>query len=151
MRILHRLLPTQKYLHMIKEAESPICTFCKINSETIPHLLWHCPFTKRFWNDVNTWLCNRCTHLENFIFSESLVLFGHNEHTNLDPILELIILLSKYHIFKCKTSKSLPNLVAFKNVLAERYYLEKARLLPHNDHSVGQFEINWMKYNSLII
>ena len=147
MKILHRLLPTQKYLHIIKEAESPNCTFCKNDIETIPHLLWHSSFTKRYWKDVNTWLCNRCTHLENFKLSENFVIFGHIDDTILDPIFELIILLSKYHIFNCKTSKSLPNLIQFKNLLAERYNIEKARLVVHNGLSIAQFENNWRQYS----
>ena len=40
-RINHRLLPTKKYLHNMKLAQSPNCNFCQ-EEETISHMLWEC-------------------------------------------------------------------------------------------------------------
>ena len=40
-RIIHRILPTKKYLYQIKTIDSPICTNCN-QEETLTHLLWTC-------------------------------------------------------------------------------------------------------------
>ena len=43
------------FLHKIGLANSPLCTFCKQESESLEHLLIICSCTKSFWSDFLTW------------------------------------------------------------------------------------------------
>ena len=99
-RLIHRLIPTQRYLFLIKISNSSMCTFCGSEPETISHLFWDCPFVQRFWADVLQWIHEKCPHCEFFNFSECLVLFGYKEDCKTDKVMDLIILLGKYHIYK---------------------------------------------------
>ncbi len=44
---LHNILFLNERLYKLKYAESPMCSFCKINSETIAHLFSECQYTKQ--------------------------------------------------------------------------------------------------------
>ena len=64
MRILHRILPTQKLLYAMKIMDSPYCTFCQDEAETIKHLICSCQYVKSFWveleDEINT-VCPQST------------------------------------------------------------------------------------------
>ena len=51
-RILHRLLPTGRYLYLRHLTETPMCDFCSHKEETLLHLFWECPAVQSFWSDV---------------------------------------------------------------------------------------------------
>ena len=148
MKILHRILPTQKLLHNMGLVASPICDFCENEVETILHLMWECPFTRLFWNRLSGWISSRCpkhAELELDIFS---IMFLEIE--TMDPILHLIIALAKNYIFKCKTNRSVPNLRAFRSILSQRYSVEKYRNQKRNAQSEEVFEDKWKEYESLM-
>ena len=44
---LHRILPTNYYLHKLKLIESPNCSFCRKHPETIDHLFVECYEVKK--------------------------------------------------------------------------------------------------------
>ena len=39
-QLLHRIIPTNSFLHKIKLKNTNLCTFCKIHDETIEHLFF---------------------------------------------------------------------------------------------------------------
>ena len=43
----------------MKIQDDDLCTFCKIESETIEHLFHDCKFVKPIWKDIVTWLNER--------------------------------------------------------------------------------------------
>ena len=47
-KILHNTLGVNKLLKKIGLSDSDLCTFCSVATETISHLFWECPFTRRF-------------------------------------------------------------------------------------------------------
>ena len=51
-RLLHRILPTNRYVYSQKTVDSPMCTFYGQEEETIRHLLWHCDISQMFWNGL---------------------------------------------------------------------------------------------------
>ena len=53
-KILMRTLTTKRYLKLCQITENDICFFCNQESETIEHLLWHCPIVNHFWRAVIT-------------------------------------------------------------------------------------------------
>lgn len=68
---------------------------------------WHCPYVQTFWNDI-------CDFIANNIYSDFVlfwidVLFGlfrlENNNKNITFIINLIILIAKFHIHKCKFTR----------------------------------------------
>lgn len=49
---------TNELLFRLKMIESPLCTFCKREIESIEHLFFYCNVTKTFWEVFCSWLSN---------------------------------------------------------------------------------------------
>ena len=54
-KVLNRILYTNEKLHKIGFIPHKDCTFCKSESETLTHLLYHCPFAIAFWRDFEAY------------------------------------------------------------------------------------------------
>ena len=99
-RVLHRLLPTRKYLFDRRIIQSPTCTVCNDNPQTIQHLLWNCKFTKKFWTDFELLLKTKCSHCSSLDLSEELVLFGCKENFKSDFCFDFLLILAKFYVYK---------------------------------------------------
>ena len=56
-KVLNRILYTNEKLHKIGFTPHKDCTLCKSESETLTHLLYHCPFSIASWRDFEAyWL-----------------------------------------------------------------------------------------------
>ena len=55
LRLLYRIIPTNKYLLMCKIKNSALCTHCAVE-ENILHLLWECQVATNFWKNVCNWI-----------------------------------------------------------------------------------------------
>eukprot|EP00745_Piridium_sociabile_P034116 TRINITY_DN58622_c0_g1_i1.p1 TRINITY_DN58622_c0_g1~~TRINITY_DN58622_c0_g1_i1.p1 ORF type:complete len:136 (-),score=2.62 TRINITY_DN58622_c0_g1_i1:38-445(-) len=71
LRLLHRLIPTQRFLFICKLSESSLCNLCDTEEQTLIHLFWKCELVQNFWNRLLSWLNNHCQHTLNFHFSET--------------------------------------------------------------------------------
>jgi hypothetical protein len=147
-RLLHRILPTNRYLHICKIAESPLCTFCTIEEETIIHLFWSCGKTELFWNNLKFEIKNHCPHATNLQFSEELILFGTCKNIVSDKALDFIILLAKYFIYKCKLENTLPLLNHYMSCLRYSYVIEKYAATKKG--KCDEFCKNWLPYQNLL-
>ncbi len=50
-KIIHKFYPAKHYMKKFKSDISSSCSFCDDSIETFVHLFWHCPFTKKCWQD----------------------------------------------------------------------------------------------------
>ena len=125
-RLLHRILPTQKYLSLCKLADSATCVFCKNDIESLNHLFWDCYHVKMFWTALMNLLHEKCTHCIRLSFTKELIMFGLAENIRTDSALDSIILYAKFFIYKCKLRESLPILEHFLHELSHRVIVEKA-------------------------
>ena len=124
-RILHQILTTNRSVSKYNVNQSHLCTFCNCKSETIRHLFWGCEKVKDFWNELSSLIKQRCKNAFNFSFSENLVLFGQCDYIYTDEICNLIILMAKYFIYRCKVQNTAINLNIFVKELYTRYLSEK--------------------------
>ena len=53
-KILTNTLFLNKKLFLFKISKSPLCSFCKIEEETVPHLFFSCPKTQILWSRLKT-------------------------------------------------------------------------------------------------
>ena len=115
-RLLHRIIPTNKYLYTIKVAPSNMCTFCSVFVETIPHLFFQCFFSRRIW----VYLQNVFSKIDIQVnFNDELtVLFGCNS----DRISNLVIILVKMYTFNCKKQKGHPSVHGALFYLKKNYF-----------------------------
>ena len=100
-RLIHRILPTQKFLHMCKLTDTALCNFCNSEAQTIQHLFWNCHVVQKFWNDLESLLQNKCLHTIRINLSEQLILFGCAENVVTDKALDFIIIFAKFFVYKC--------------------------------------------------
>ena len=124
-RILHYILTTNRSVSKYKENQTELCTFCNEHSETIQHLFWHCHIVRNFWNGLAHLISTRCKHAERLVFREKLVLFGQEDFMYTDQVCNLIIIMAKLHIYRCKVQGSYPHIKNFIKELYQRYCLEK--------------------------
>ena len=124
-RILHHILTTNKSVSNFKREQTPLCTFCNKHDETILHLFWECQKVKVFLKSLENVINNRCMHSFNFRFTKSLMIFGYCFDITTDSICDLVILIAKYFIYRCKVQKLNLNIQLFKRELYNRYLVEK--------------------------
>ncbi len=100
-----------------------MCNFFNVQDETIVHLFWYCNYTKVFWNSF-------CKFVIDFVYSQfSLfwkdVLFGFVDiDKNIEKefyLINLLLLLAKYHIHKCKFSNNKSHFKVFVRELQQYF------------------------------
>ena len=98
-----------------------MCNFCNQESQDLLHLFCHCPVVKKFWNEVNTWLCE----LDVLVFPLSMIdiCFGVQSRND---FVNSIIFYAKYFIYRCKHSDKI---ISFRLFQKEISFLEKVEYI----------------------
>ena len=132
-------------MHLRKLVESPLCTFCQSEEETLIHLFWECETTQTFWLGVQGWLQTNFIHCSNVVIPKEIVILGHGEHFMSDRVFDLMILIAKQHIFTCKMTNARPQLNVFVSMVKNRFLAEKYRsAIDPSNH----FFTDWLLYQS---
>ena len=143
-RILHHILTTNRSVSKFIVDQNDLCEFCGSHSETIQHVLWLCSKIQSFWTELSNILNNRCPHIKNLILTEKLVMFGQSTTLKVDEIFQLIILMAKYFIYRCKVQKINLNIKHFMRELYNRFKIEK-----HIYQNSEKFKKAWAPYSQL--
>jgi hypothetical protein len=93
----------------IKLKNTNLCTFCKIHDETIEHLFFDCPVTQSF---LFSWSKQLKQYYKILIFDKKEYFFGFESE---DLLVNLISIIAKNYIFKCKLNEERLNIVEFKH------------------------------------
>jgi len=149
-RIVHRILGTNITCHNMGIVDNTLCTFCKKHKENIQHIMWNCECVQNFWCHFQNMITKNCQHVCNhLILNEHLVIFGCDNSFKSDLPFDLILLLAKSYIYKCKMKNELPALDNFVKILKYRYEMEK-----YNASLRMKLEIflnQWNMYKNLLI
>jgi len=102
--------------------ESPLFAFCNAEEEFLEHLLYFCESSSFFWKEVLSWIAVDAKG----VLNASLlgILFGKYDLEKDFLLVNHILLLDKYFIYKCKLLKVIPSLLVFKTKLKVTYKLE---------------------------
>ena len=73
-KILNNIVFTNEKMFRLKMIDSPLCTFCKRETEFIEHLFFYCNVTRTFWKAFCSWLSNCNINIRSFKIIE--ILFG---------------------------------------------------------------------------
>ena len=79
-KLLNRIVFTNDKLFRFNIVESPLCTFCTVDEESLENLLFFCQVTELFWKEILFWLA-RCSD-EVIDLSITEVLFGKFDRDN---------------------------------------------------------------------
>ena len=113
-RILHFIITTNSSVSKFIIGQDSNCSFCGAHSETILHLFWECKFVQSFWKDFSSIINKKCVHSHNFKFTENLIIFGKCNTIYTDTICDLIILIAKSYIYRCKVQNKPLNINILK-------------------------------------
>ena len=108
-KVLNIILYTNSKLHKIGYSTDDKCTFCKLEGETLYHLLFSCPHSPIFWNSFETlWFS---TTKENPLLSLQDVVVGILRPSR--PLLNYLLFIAKLYIWDCRRNRILPNITGF--------------------------------------
>lgn len=107
-KFLHRIIPTNDFLYKIKFKETKMCTFCIDSVETVSHLFYDCNITKEFWNLFQILFNELFVNTE---FIKKNIFLGF---TNEPLLVNLLVILAKKYIYKCKLNETKPSIIEFQ-------------------------------------
>ena len=120
-KIIHRYYPAKQNLLKFKKDLCVNCSFCDSEPETVFHLFWHCHFTATFWKEVIRYISLKLVP-DFSLFCKNIFFGVHDVKSKKQKelyIINLIIILGKYHIHKAKFSHSKPWFVAFQKEMEQ--------------------------------
>ena len=148
MRIVHRVIATNVVLKKMGIINCEQCTFCD-EKDSVEHFLWHCYFTRRFWRLLENLISACCETACNIKITKNIVLFGIDSTAITDKIFDLIILLAKQYLYRCKFEQFVPLVAVFRKQLKLRHKLEE-----YNSKITFQenaFKKRWHCYRPLLL
>jgi len=145
-KILNDIVYTNDKLFHFKMIESPLCTFCQKEDESLKHLLLHCNITKNFWLAFSSWISKQNISMETLTLIN--ILFGVLNDNGDFAILNHLILIPKYFIYKCKLNKTKPILRVFFEKIKLVYHIER-KIAKRNDRLHKHYK-KWEKITPLL-
>ena len=121
-KILNKILYTNDLLYKIGKVKSPLFDFCQSDLETTEHLLFHCHFVKRFWNEMNVLL--KAKNILSKPLKIEEVIFEICEDKPNVLLANQIILNGKYYIYYSKQNNSPLSFKSFIQRTKTIYYTE---------------------------
>ncbi|WP_419598529.1 hypothetical protein, partial [Thiolapillus sp.] len=147
-RLVQRILATNVVLAHMGVEKDVTCSFCGKERDAIEHIFWRCEHVKRFWEQLQTVVNNACANGLFVNLNESIVLFGHDCSFKSDDTFDLIILLAKFFIYKCKVKKNIPQFHLFRNYLKTAF--EAYKYIAIINMSYDKFTKEWQFYKTLM-
>ena len=147
-RLLHFKIPTNNFLYTCKIRDNADCYFCEIKKETTGHLFWECKVVNTFWRKLEEIINNTYINIYHFKLTKELIIFGTTNNFRSDPVLDLIILLAKFHIYRCKIMKKSLRIERFIYEMKERYQMEEINAKIST--KINLFNKNWSNYLPII-
>ena len=121
-KLLNHIVYTNDRLYKFKIVDSPLCAFCNSENESLEHLLFLCKASEVFWKEVLSWLAIHKNELLNVSLTD--VLFGKFDIDKDFMVVNHVLLLGKYFIYRCKLDNIKPSLAVFKAKLKATLNLE---------------------------
>ena len=146
--MVQRILATNVVLANMGVEKDVTCSFCGKERDAIEHIFLRCEHVKRFWEQLQTVVNNACANGLFVNLNESIILFGHDCSFKSDDTFDLIILLAKFFIYKCKVKKNIPQFHLFINYLKTAF--EAYTYIAIINMSYDKFTKEWQFYKTLM-
>ena len=110
-KILNCILYTNEKLFRLGLTDSPCCTFCQEDIESIEHLLFSCKVSFEFWQHVLSWLRNNGIQIKKET-KETDLIFGKFDDTDDFTLINHMLLMGKFYLYSSRVNvKKYPNLI----------------------------------------
>ncbi|XP_046573121.1 uncharacterized protein LOC124281137 [Haliotis rubra] len=142
-KLVHNILFTNTNLHKTGYVDSPMCTLCEAEPETVIHLLSECEHSKRIWSHLSAWL-NTVAAGRICFTNEKIILGFEGKHNN--P-LNVISIIPKQNIYNCSKKEIKP---CFKHVKKEILnYYEATKINYFQNCQFSNFFSFWSSFHTL--
>lgn len=138
-KILHRIIPCNHWLHTMKIAESSNCQHCHCDDDTISHFFIHCDSVTKFWKDFSEWLSHLFKTV--FVLDEPTVLFGYDQLRTEAPLINYLLVISKWFIYISKQKGNSINIYKFYIFLKNKIELKFLHFTMKDE--LLDFEYKW--------
>ena len=119
-RLLHNAILLNNRLSHMGITQTPLCSFCKTEIETIKHFFVECKITKKIWNDINKYL--KQVHDTQIEINAPTIILNDCEDGDIYDIRHLYILITKQFLYREKCMQKKPNAAS---VIAEIEFIHK--------------------------
>ena len=121
-KVLNNIVFTNEKFFKIKMIDSPQCTFCKNEIEFLEHLFCNSEITRSFWVALRSWFMECVINLEPLsVFN---VLFGILNAGEDFVIVNHLILMAKFYIYRCKLNGVEPAMRVLKTKIGAIHNIE---------------------------
>ena len=122
-KILNNILYLNNRLYKMIIAESPLCSLCGNDTETILHFFCHCSITQNLWTQMQNWLSNILDIPE---LTSKIVIQGKCPCQGAtDILINHIILMFKKFLYTRRKSTTQVAFVALKHHIAYTKKIEQ--------------------------
>ena len=100
-KVLNNTLFLNKKLFLFKKSNSPLCSFCNEEDETVFHLYFYCPNVRNIWNQLDFYLA------EDFLLAPQTLqaaVFGFSEKDNTEKVIlyNHLFLIFKLYVYRSR-------------------------------------------------
>ena len=144
-RIIHRILGTNKLLFEMNLKDSPLCSICQDQTETLMHLFVTCSKVSQIWSDLEDWILKLTKFKINFSVQDKLL-----GRIHFDPFflpINTIIIVTKYYIFTSSKTNRLPNIFEMQKRLKIVY--DDQLLVAQVNSKQTDFNNKWAQFKTL--
>ena len=121
-RVLQRGLVTNVHLYNWNMRETPLCSFCGEQEESIVHMLCLCPRAKRLWDDVASYIRDR---FEGILVELTPTTIIFNQVVSERHVVNFICLVTKQFIYRQRCLKQDLHFPILKGYLGQIENIEK--------------------------
>ena len=132
-----------KKLFLFKKSNSPLCSFCKEEDETVFHLYFYCPNVRNLWNQLNFYLAEDLTLPPKTL---QAAVFGFSEKDKTENIIHYnhhLFLIFKLYVYRAREN-GLLNVMSLVNQIIKIKKIEKENSL-YSEKKRARYNKKWSK------
>ena len=131
------LLPHTDKLYKIGYTDNRYCSFCSHENETLYHLMFHCPYSRKFWEAFELYFL-QVTNQQISLNSQDVLLGVISSKC---PLLNYLIIIGKLFLWDCRRNRVLPNIT---NCLAKvNIKLQTEKYISIKNNTLKEFYDKW--------
>ena len=143
-RLLIGAVTTNQRVSTWNKDISPLCTFCKQQTETVMHVLINCQKVTELWRNLER-MCKHFFQIKLRCTDELII--ANNYKGPKRALINQMICIMKHYIYVEKCGNEIPKFTKFMNRLSTWYQIEKCYVLQENNAKcIKRF---FEKWNSL--
>ena len=136
-RLIHRIIPCNKWLFNIKIKDSSTCNFCD-KEDNLIHYFIQCKNVKTFWSCFYNWW-NRISEIIIEDVHEKHIIFGYPGNNDLVIVINYLIMLGKWFIYNIKLYEK-NDIDFFEYLIQLKQRLSFEKIMCNKEENPSKFE-----------